>query len=46
MENLHKWTEITDTRITNKRKEMEERIKGVHYTIKELDSLDRENVTC
>ena len=44
MEKLGKWTETTNANITNRIKEMEERISGVEDTRDEIDSLVKENV--
>ena len=43
MENLGKWTKTTETSITNRLQEIEERISGVEETIEEIDSLVKEN---
>ena len=43
MENLGKWTRATETSITNRIQEIEERISGAENTIEEIDSLIKES---
>ena len=43
MENLDKWTGTTETSITNRIQEIEERISGAKDTIAELGALIKEN---
>ena len=43
MENLGKWTGTTETSITNRIQEIEERISGTEDSIEEIDSLIKEN---
>ena len=43
MENLGKWTRTTETSITNRIQETEERISDVEDTIEEINSLIKEN---
>lgn len=45
MENLGKQTRTTDANITNRIKEMEERILGAEDKIEGRDSLAKENVS-
>ena len=44
MENLGKRTGTTETSITNRIQEIEERISGIEDTIEEIDSLIKENI--
>jgi hypothetical protein len=44
MENLRKKTETTDETITNRIKEIEERMSGVKDTIEEIETSGKENV--
>ena len=44
MENLGKWTGTTETSITNRIQEIEERISGTEDTIEEIDSFIKENI--
>jgi predicted nucleic acid-binding Zn-ribbon protein len=43
MENLGKKSGITDTSITNRMQEIEERISGVEYMEEEIDTTVKEN---
>ena len=43
MENLGKWTGTTETCITNRIHEIEERISGGEDSIEEINSVDKEN---
>ena len=43
MENLGKWIGTTETNITNRIQEIEERISGTEDSIEEIDSLVKEN---
>ena len=43
MENLGKWTGTTETSITNRIQEIEERISDTEDTIEEIKSLIKEN---
>ena len=44
MENLEKRPGITDLRITNRMKEIEERLSGVEDTVEEIDITIKENL--
>lgn len=44
MENLEKRTQATDTNITKKIQEMEERISGIENNVEEIDTPVKENV--
>ena len=43
MENLGKWTEITESRITNRIQDIEERISDSEDTIEKINALVKEN---
>ena len=43
MENLGKRSGATNARITNRKQVMEDRIPGVKYTIKDMDTSIKEN---
>lgn len=44
MENLEKRTQATDTNITKRIQEMEEKISGTENNVEEIDTPDKENV--
>jgi hypothetical protein len=46
MENLGKWTGITDISITNRIQDIEERKSGVEDTVEEIDTTVKENSKC
>ena len=44
MENLGKWSGITDVSITNRIQEIEERISGAEDIIENIDTILKENI--
>jgi hypothetical protein len=46
MENLGKRSEVTDSIITNRIKEIEERISGIEDIIEDMDTTVKENTKC